>query len=98
MLRKQRPTVLLSDIGMPGEDGHSLMRRVRALPPEAGGRTPAAALTAFARTEDGRRSLAAGFLRHATKPIQPGALAALVRELAGNGRGRRMPRPRLMST
>ena len=58
------------------------MRRVRALPPEAGGRTPAAALTAYARTEDGRRSLAAGFLRHAVKPIQPGALAALVRDLA----------------
>ena len=82
MLREERPTVLLSDIGLPGEDGHSLMRRVRALPPEAGGRTPAAALTAFARTEDGRRSLAAGFHRHATKPIQPAALASLVRELA----------------
>jgi PAS domain S-box-containing protein len=82
VLREERPTVLLSDIGLPGEDGHSLMRRVRALPPEAGGRTPAAALTAFARTEDGRRSLAAGFHRHATKPIQPAALASLVRELA----------------
>jgi len=82
VLREERPTVLLSDIGLPGEDGHSLMRRVRALPPEAGGRTPAAALTAFARTEDGRRSLAAGFHRHATKPIQPVALAMLVRELA----------------
>jgi PAS domain S-box-containing protein len=82
VLREERPTVLLSDIGLPGEDGHSLMRRVRALPPEAGGRTPAAALTAFARTEDGRRSLAAGFHRHATKPIQPAALALLVRELA----------------
>ncbi len=82
VLREERPTVLLSDIGLPGEDGHSLMRRVRALPPEAGGRTPAAALTAFARTEDGRRSLAAGFHRHTTKPIQPAALAALVRELA----------------
>ncbi len=82
VLREERPTVLLSDIGLPGEDGHSLMRRVRALPPEAGGRTPAAALTAFARSEDGRRSLAAGFHRHATKPIQPAALAMLVRELA----------------
>jgi CheY-like chemotaxis protein len=82
VLREERPTVLLSDIGLPGEDGHSLMRRVRALPPEGGGRTPAAALTAFARTEDGRRSLAAGFHRHATKPIQPAALASLVRELA----------------
>jgi CheY-like chemotaxis protein len=84
-LRSLRPTVLISDIGMPGEDGHSLIRRVRALPPEAGGRTPAAALTAFARSEDGRRSLAAGFLRHATKPIQPAALAALVLELAELG-------------
>jgi CheY-like chemotaxis protein len=82
LLREIRPTVLLSDIGLPGEDGLSLIRRVRALPAESGGRTPAAALTAYARSEDGQRSLAAGFQRHAVKPIQPVALAVLVRELA----------------
>jgi CheY-like chemotaxis protein len=82
LLRELRPTVLLSDIGLPGEDGLSMIRRVRALPAESGGRTPAAALTAYARSEDGQRSLAAGFQRHAVKPIQPVALAVLVRELA----------------
>ncbi len=96
-LRSLRPTVLISDIGLPGEDGHSLIRRVRALPPEAGGRTPAAALTAFARSEDGRRSLAAGFLRHATKPIQPAALAALVMELAELGESPSSPQSQSLS-
>jgi signal transduction histidine kinase len=81
-IRARRPTVLLSDIGLPGEDGYSLIRRVRALPAAAGGDTPAAALTAYARSEDARMALASGFLRHAVKPIDPAALAALVRDLA----------------
>jgi PAS domain S-box-containing protein len=80
--RASGPTVLVSDIGLPREDGYSLIRRVRELPAEAGGKIPAAALTAYARSEDARYALAAGFLRHAAKPIQPDALAALVRELA----------------
>jgi PAS domain S-box-containing protein len=75
--------VLLSDIGLPGEDGYALISRVRALPSNKGGQIPAAALTAYARSEDSRRALEAGFLRHAVKPIQPAALAALVKELAG---------------
>jgi PAS domain S-box-containing protein len=95
LLREQRPTVLLSDIGLPGEDGLSLIRRVRALPAESGGRTPAAALTAYARAEDGHRSLAAGFQRHAVKPIQPAALAALVRELVDLHRAGTTPAPEL---
>jgi PAS domain S-box-containing protein len=82
----ERPTVLLSDIGLPGEDGYSLIRRVRALPALEGATIPAAALTAYARSEDGRRALAAGFGRHAVKPIQPAALAVLVRELADAGK------------
>jgi len=81
-LRAQRPHVLVSDIGLPGEDGYSLMQRVRALPVSEGGATPAAALTAYARSEDSRRALAAGFVQHAVKPIQPAVLAALVRDLA----------------
>ena len=81
-IRVRRPTVLLSDIGLPGEDGYSLIRRVRALPAAAGGDMPAAALTAYARSEDARLALASGFIRHAVKPIQPAALAALVRDLA----------------
>jgi CheY-like chemotaxis protein len=93
LLRETRPTVLLSDIGLPGEDGLSLIRRVRALPAESGGRTPAAALTAYARSEDLRRSLGAGFQRHAVKPIQPAALAALVRELVDIERTGTTPLP-----
>jgi signal transduction histidine kinase len=64
---RARPDVLLSDIGMPGEDGYALIRRVRALPPERGGCVPAAALTAYAGAADRARVLAAGFqaARHA---------------------------------
>jgi PAS domain S-box-containing protein len=82
VLETWQPHVLLSDIGMPGEDGYSLMRRVRELPPERGGRTPAAALTAFARGEDRRRALLAGFQMHVAKPVEVQELAAVVANLA----------------
>jgi PAS domain S-box-containing protein len=81
-LESWRPDVLLSDIGMPGEDGYGLIRRVRALPTERGGRTPAAALTAFARGEDRRRALNAGFQIHVSKPVEVNDLAAVVASLA----------------
>jgi len=74
--------VLVSDIGMPGEDGYSLMRKVRALSPAAGGQIPAVALTAYARAEDCRRALAAGFQMHVAKPINPDELVASVASLA----------------
>ena len=61
---------LISDIGMPGADGFELIRRVRALPPESGGRIPAVALTAYARSEDRLRSLRAGFEMHVSKPVE----------------------------
>jgi PAS domain S-box-containing protein len=77
-----RPDVLLSDIGMPGEDGYELIRRVRELPPDRGGRTPAAALTAFARGEDRRRALRAGFQMHLAKPVEIQELATVVASLA----------------
>jgi signal transduction histidine kinase/CheY-like chemotaxis protein len=76
-----RPHVILSDIGMPDEDGYSLIRRVRQLPPEQGGQTPAAALTAFARTEDRRRALLAGFEMHLSKPVELQELCAVVATL-----------------
>ncbi len=79
------PDVLLSDIGMPGEDGYALIRRVRALPPERGGRVPAAALTAYTQAEDREHALAAGFHAWLTKPIEPGDLTAAVARLAGRG-------------
>ena len=78
-----RPDVLISDIGMPGGDGYELIRRVRARPPVDGGAVPAVAVTAYARGEDVRQALAAGFQRHASKPIEPGALGALGAELTG---------------
>ena len=82
LIPRERPAVLLSDIGLPGEDGYKLISRVRALPPEDGGRVPAAAITAYARSDDAVRALAAGYQRHAPKPIQPTTLAALVAGLA----------------
>ena len=82
-IRSRRPDVLLSDIGMPGTDGYGLIRRVRALPRDAGGRIPAAALTAFARAEDRQRVLLAGFQTHIAKPAEPGELVAAVASLAG---------------
>jgi PAS domain S-box-containing protein len=80
--RRFHPDVLISDIGMPGEDGYSLIRRIRALPGPEGGRVPALALTAFAREEDRARSLAAGFTGHIRKPVELGKLAGAIAELA----------------
>jgi len=84
-LDRCRPDVILSDLEMPGEDGFSLIRKVRARPPERGGAVPAAALTAYARTEDRVHSLRAGFHRHVPKPVQPDELANIVASLAGRG-------------
>ena len=85
-LEAERPDVLLSDIEMPGQDGYALMRAIRALPTEKGGRVPAAALTAYARTEDRMQALLAGFHLHMPKPVQPAELAAVVASLAGRTR------------
>jgi CheY-like chemotaxis protein/nitrogen-specific signal transduction histidine kinase len=81
-LAADRPHVLLIDIGMPGEDGYSLIRRIRKLPAEAGGRTPAVSLTAHARGEDRVRALASGFQDHLPKPIDLPLLVETVRLLA----------------
>jgi CheY-like chemotaxis protein len=76
------PDLLLSDITMPGEDGYTVIGRLRALPAERGGATPAAALTAMASDEDRARALAAGFQLHIPKPLEPAALLLAVTELA----------------
>ena len=81
--RDKPPHVMVSDIGMPGIDGYELIRRVRSLPTERGGRVPAIALTAFARTEDRTRSLLAGYTIHLSKPIEPAELVAAVASLSG---------------
>ncbi|HEX4337613.1 MAG TPA: ATP-binding protein [Polyangiaceae bacterium] len=78
-----RPDVLVSDIGMPMMDGYSLIKKIRALTPEDGGRTPALALTAYARAEDAQRAFAAGYQMHVTKPVEPAQLATVVANLGG---------------
>ena len=83
LLQTRRPHVLLSDIGMPGGDGYELIRRVRELPEERGGRTPAAALTAYAGPADRALSLSNGYQLHVAKPVEPAELAAVVARLAG---------------
>ncbi len=77
------PDVLVTDIGMPGEDGYALIRKIRARAPEQGGRVPAAALTAYARVDDRMRTLSAGFQLHVPKPVEPAELATVVATLAG---------------
>ncbi len=80
------PDVLLSDIEMPGEDGYSLIGRVRRLPPGQGGRIPAAALTAYGRTHDRMRALSAGYDMHVPKPVDPAELAMIVESLVARAR------------
>jgi len=79
--------ILISDIGMPDEDGYALLRRVRALEPEKGGGIPAIALTAYARTQDRRAALLAGFQSHVAKPVEPAELIAVIANLAGRIKG-----------
>ncbi|MBS2011346.1 MAG: PAS domain S-box protein [Deltaproteobacteria bacterium] len=81
---EQVPDVLLSDIGLPGRDGYDLIRKVRARTADAGGLVPAAAMTAFARSEDRVRALAAGFVMHIAKPVEPTEVAMIVAALASN--------------
>ena len=78
-----RPDILISDLGMPGDDGYALIAKVRALPAERGGRIPAAALTAYVRAEDRVRVLRSGFQLHVPKPLEPNELVAVVANLAG---------------
>ena len=86
LLRDDPPDVIVSDIGMPGEDGYTLMKQIRALKPEAGRNLPAVALTAYARSEDRTRSVLAGFQMHISKPVEPAELIAVIPSLAGRTR------------
>ncbi len=78
VLVEWKPDILVSDIGMPGEDGYTLIRKVRALEPEQGGRVPAVALTAYARVEDRLQALSAGYNMHVPKPVEPAELAVVI--------------------
>ncbi|HVR70690.1 MAG TPA: chemotaxis protein CheB [Vicinamibacteria bacterium] len=86
-IREKVPDVLVSDIAMPGEDGYELMRRLRQLPAEGGGQVPALAVSAFARDEDRRKAVSAGFQLHLAKPVPPVQLVAHVARLAGRAAG-----------
>ena len=81
-LAEWKPDVILSDIAMPDEDGYSFIGKVRALPREKGGDTPAAALTAYARDLDRRQALAAGYQMHIAKPIGASQLVTMIARLA----------------
>jgi len=83
LMQREHVDVLLADVAMPGEDGYSLIRRVRALERADVASTPAAALTAFARSEDRQRALRAGFQLHLTKPVDAESLVAAVASLSG---------------
>jgi PAS domain S-box-containing protein len=82
-LPKFCPDILVSDIGMPQEDGYALIRKLRDLSGEQGGRIPAVALTAYARTQDRTEALLAGFQLHIPKPVNPTELVAVVANLTG---------------
>jgi PAS domain S-box-containing protein len=77
------PDIVVADIGMPGEDGYHFIEQLRARETGSGHETPVIALTAYAGTDDRRRALAAGFNRHLTKPIDPGAFIETIAQLAG---------------
>jgi len=82
-LESYRPDVIVSDVGMPGEDGYWLMTQVRALPQELGGETPAIALTAYASAEDRARALSSGYQVHLPKPAEAPALAKAIAVATG---------------
>jgi PAS domain S-box-containing protein len=81
-VERERPALLVSDIGMPEVDGFELLNQVRALGPERGGKVPAIALTAFARSEDRLRALQCGFRDHVSKPVEPAELVNAVAQAA----------------
>jgi CheY-like chemotaxis protein len=91
-LARERPHVLVADIGMAGEDGYALLQKLRALPAERGGATPAIALTGYANPQDRVNVLRAGFQMHVPKPVTPAELAAAVASLVAPVRSGVPPR------
>jgi CheY-like chemotaxis protein len=83
VLPRIRPDLLVSDIGMPGNDGYDLIQKIRSFSSVDGRATPAVALTAFARSEDRLRALLAGDQIHVSKPVEPAELIAVCASLAG---------------
>jgi CheY-like chemotaxis protein len=91
---RERSDVVLSDIEMPGEDGYALIRKLRALPLDRGGQTPAAALTGLSTFEDRARVLQAGFQYHVAKPVDARTLVSVVATLAARSEAVRKNRGR----
>jgi CheY-like chemotaxis protein len=91
LLRRERPDVMLVDIEMPGEDGYSLILRVRGLSPDEGALVPAAAVTAYASAQDRAKALSSGFQLHLAKPVDitdlPRAVASLARTTVPSAAG-----------
>ena len=81
-IAQEIPDLLISDIGMAGENGYELIKKIRSLEPERGGRVPAVALTAYAAAADRRRALLAGFQTHLPKPVEPDELLAVIASLS----------------
>jgi signal transduction histidine kinase/DNA-binding response OmpR family regulator len=88
LMARSTPDILVSDLAMPEEDGYSLIRRLREFPAERGGRTPAIALTAYAREEDRLRTLSAGYQMHLSKPVEPPQLVSAIAYLTNRRRER----------
>jgi signal transduction histidine kinase/ActR/RegA family two-component response regulator len=88
LLETERPDVLVSDIGLPDEDGYSLIRRIRQRESQRGGFLPAIALTGYARADDKIRALVAGFQAHVVKPLEPAELMAAITDLRAQARSR----------
>ena len=80
-IRRLLPDILVADLAMPRKDGFWLIEQVRALPPHAGGRIPAVAVSALVAPPDIERAKAAGYTEHVSKPADPGRLAALIGDL-----------------
>ena len=89
-LRHWKPHVLVSDIGMPGQDGYDLIRELRSRRPQDGGEIPAIALTGYAAPQDGERALSAGYHTHLAKPVEPRYLVKLLASF-GDRRGNNSP-------
>jgi len=84
MFAQQLPDILISDIGMPDEDGYALIRKLRRLPPDKGGLTPAIALTGYASKKDRERALEAGYHKHMAKPIEQADMIAAIASLTSS--------------
>jgi PAS domain S-box-containing protein len=89
LLEQRRPDVLVSDIGMPVQNGYDLIGKLRARAPQEGGDIPAIALTAYARAEDQELALAAGFQMHVSKPVEPDVLVKSIAALTKQSLNRR---------